>query len=118
MSEIDLPRRTREFARRTIEFSRTFPAETAARVISYQLIKAVTSVGANCSEASFASSRKDFINKISLSTKECAEAEYWLSLCRDVNVGSDQVCGALMSEARELLAILVAVGRNAKRNAQ
>ncbi|MCU0371556.1 MAG: four helix bundle protein [Bacteroidales bacterium] len=49
-------------------------------VLSKQLLASATSVGANIREASAASSRKDFINKMTIASKEAREAKYWLEL--------------------------------------
>ncbi|MBU4445062.1 four helix bundle protein [bacterium] len=52
-------------------------------VLSKQLLRCGTSIGANISEANGAISRADFSNKISIAYKECLEAKYWLSLLKD-----------------------------------
>lgn len=52
-------------------------------VLSKQLLRYGTSIGANISEANGAISRADFSNKISIAYKECLEAKYWLSLLKD-----------------------------------
>jgi len=55
-------------------------------IISKQLLAAATSVGANIREASAASSRKDFINKMTIASKEAREARYWLELVKESNI--------------------------------
>ena len=49
-------------------------------IVSKQLIRAATSIGANVEEASAAQSKKDFINKMSIASKEARETKYWLKL--------------------------------------
>ncbi len=112
----DLPDRTRIFARDVITFVRTLQGEACTKVISYQLVKAGTSVGANCREASHALTRREFIHKIGIAQKECAESQYWLELCGDVAIGDPAVQARLLVEAGELLAILVTISTKAKRN--
>ena len=55
-------------------------------VISRQLLASATSVGANVHEASAASSRKDFINKMTIASKEARESRYWLELIRSSQI--------------------------------
>ena len=52
-------------------------------VLSKQLIRSGTSIGANVEEATVAQSRKDFISKMSIASKEARETNYWLRLLRD-----------------------------------
>jgi four helix bundle protein len=52
-------------------------------IISKQLLASATSVGANIHEASAANSRKDFINKMSIASKEARESKYWLEIVKD-----------------------------------
>lgn len=63
----------------------TFCEELEAKkkyVISNQLLKSGTSIGANVKEAQHAESRSDFIHKLKIASKEAAETEYWLFLCK------------------------------------
>jgi four helix bundle protein len=55
-------------------------------VISKQLLAAATSVGANIREASAASSRRDFINKMTIASKEARESKYWLELIKESRI--------------------------------
>ena len=68
-------------------------------------------------KANRAESKNDFIHKVSISTKEAAETEFWLELVTESKhletLGSSDV----LSESRELLAILTSIGRNTKKNA-
>lgn len=50
-----------------------------------QLLRACSSIGANVSEAKYAQSRPDFINKMEIALKECYETEYWLEILRKIN---------------------------------
>lgn len=54
-------------------------------ILSKQLLRSGTSVGANIREAQFAESKKDFIHKLGISQKECVETEYWLELLKDTD---------------------------------
>jgi len=81
-----------------------------------QRLRSGTSIGANYREANRASSRADFIYKINLSEKEAAETEYWLELSDNAAIGDGSERAALMSEARELLAIFTRIGETSKAN--
>ena len=73
-------------------------------VISRQLLRSGTSVGANVREAQNAESKADFIYKIKLAAKEADETEYWLLLCK--NVPSYPFEDQLLTDVRELIKIL------------
>ena len=59
-------------------------------VITSQLIRSGTSVGANIREAFFGHSKADFISKLQIALKECAESEYWLELLLDCEIFIDK----------------------------
>ncbi len=110
--------RTRRFGLRVLRFVAGFPANRAADVVGYQLAKAGTSVGANYREAGRGESRADFIHKMSIVEKEASETQYWLELCVEVPIGSPSEAAALLDEATQLLAIVTASNRTARRNAR
>jgi four helix bundle protein len=85
-----------------------------ARHVAQQLFKAVTSGGANYAEARSAESRADFAHKVGLAAKELRETQYWLSLVRVADLADHPDLDALLSEATELLAILMASRRTAR----
>jgi four helix bundle protein len=74
-------------------------------VISYQLIKASTSSGANYEEAQSASSKADFKNKINISLREMRESNYWLRLLHVLYENNNEV-NLLVQESEELKKIL------------
>ena len=74
-----------DFALKTIKLCQKLKVSGDA-VIHYQLLKCGTSIGANVSEASAASSRKDFINKMSIASKEARETDYWIKLLDQSNI--------------------------------
>lgn len=76
----DILERSKRFAIKIIKLSGHLPRTPAGFVIAEQLIGCGTSVGANTVEAQDASSRKDFINKMSIALRECRESKYWLSI--------------------------------------
>jgi four helix bundle protein len=118
MNKAELEQRTMQFALRIIEFVATLPKGRVGDVISYQLVKAGTLVGANYREANRAESRNDFIHKIGIVEKEASESRYWIEICDGANLGDPTKRGWLLQEAGELLAIFTSIGRTTKRSRQ
>jgi four helix bundle protein len=77
-------------------------------ILTKQLIRSTTSVGANIEEASQAQSRADFIAKLSISLKEAHETRYWLRLLRDTHYCSPQAVNPHIQSIHEIIKLLVA----------
>ena len=78
-------------------------------VLSNQLVRAGTSIGANVEEAEAGQTKKDFIAKMAVASKEARETNYWLRLFRDSGlVEASQVSG-LIDESREIIRILTSI---------
>ena len=92
-----------------------FPRSIEGQVLGKQLLESGTSIGANYREANRAGSSPDFIHKTNLAEKEASETSYWLEICLEAGVGPERQLSELRAEAQQLLAILVTIGRNAKR---
>jgi four helix bundle protein len=85
-------------------------------VISYQLLKSATSIGANYREAVRAESRLDFIHKLGIVEKETNETLYWLELVQETyHKPGDIALETLLKECHELLAIFTVSRKTAKR---
>lgn len=82
-------------------------------VISKQLLRSGTSVGANVEEAQAAQSRADFISKMSIASKEARETCYWLRLLRDSNTVKQSEADALLNEAESIVNILTSIVKSA-----
>ena len=78
-------------------------------VLSKQIMRSGTSIGANTEEASAAQSRKDFISKMSIASKEARETNYWLRLLRDSDLCDDIDYRKLIDESKEIIRILTAI---------
>ncbi len=114
MAKTELETRTKNFALELIDLVERMPRNRAGDVVGRQLLRSGTSLGANYREANRAESAKDFLHKVGISTKESAETEFWLELIDEsVHLQTDG-SQELLSESRELIAILTAIGRNAK----
>ncbi len=78
-------------------------------VLSKQMLRSGTSIGANISEANGAVSKADFSNKISIAYKECLETKYWLSLLKDTDYINEKTFRSIHCDADELARILFAI---------
>ena len=84
-------------------------------VMSKQVLRSGTSIGANIAEAQYAQSREDFVSKMSIALKECSETLYWLRLLnRSDIIGSDDSYNSLYDNAETLLSLLTATVKTAK----
>jgi len=113
MAKTELEIRSKAFALQLIELVERMPRAKASEIIGRQLLRAGTSLGANYREANRAESRADFVHKVGIAVKEAAETEYWLELINESR--QLQTVGAedMLKEARELLAILITIGKKA-----
>lgn len=75
--------RTLAFSKAALQFCKDIRLTTFSRPLVNQLVRSVTSIGANYAEANNAASPQDFCNKIVIAKKEAAETEYWLGLFED-----------------------------------
>ena len=83
-------------------------------IISKQLIRSGTSIGANIEEAIGAQSKNDFISKVSISYKEARETLYWLNILTDSNFLNKQQSDTLIYDCEELLKILGSIIKTSK----
>lgn len=111
----DLEERTAVFAERVIDFSRKIPRNAISIPLVSQFVRAGTSIGANYCEADDASSKKDFVNKISIANKETKEAKYWLRIIAHAAPELKGEARELWKEAQELNLIFSAIIRNTKK---
>lgn len=83
-------------------------------VLSRQVLRSGTSIGANIRESEYAQSKKDFINKLSIALKESNETAYWLDLLKDSNYLSSEKHNVLISENNEITAMLISSVKTTK----
>jgi four helix bundle protein len=83
-------------------------------VLSKQLLRSGTSVGANLAEAGAALSRADLSAKVSIAYKECQEAKYWLSLLKDTGYIDAKAFESIHADADEIARILFATIRTTR----
>jgi four helix bundle protein len=116
MSVEDFRRRTFQFGIRVVRMIEALPKTDAARVIGKQVLRSATAVGANYRAAARARSRADFIAKMGIVEEECDETLYWIDTLLELGLIAPNRIKDLRSEANEILAIVVASIRTARRN--
>lgn len=82
--------------------------------LSNQLVRSATSIGANITEAQYAQSRKDFINKMSIALKEANETEYWLKLLSKSDIIEEIEYENYIKEYLEIKMILISIVKSSK----
>ena len=85
-------------------------------VMSKQLLRCGTSIGANTRESKNAQSRMDFLNKLNIALKEADETEYWLDLLHETKYLDDIQYNSINDDCKELIAILVTIIKKLKEN--
>jgi four helix bundle protein len=115
MDSEELRKRTKQFALRIIKLAAILPANRAGETIGRQILKSGTSVGANYREALRASSKRHFISTLEISLREADETSYWLELLAESGTVKPTRLGALTDECNQLVAILTATIRTAKK---
>ncbi|MBQ3710612.1 MAG: four helix bundle protein [Bacteroidales bacterium] len=83
-------------------------------VMSKQLLRSGTSIGANVREGQYAQSKKDFISKMSIALKEAGETNYWLDVLHSVKYLSDEEYSSLNKDNDELLNLLASIVKTSK----
>jgi four helix bundle protein len=111
----DLLDRTKAFALRVIRLVNSLDRSLAAEVMGRQLLRSATSVGANYRAACRARSRAEFVARLGVAEEEADESLYWLELLGTSGIIETHRIQDLIEEANELVAIIVASIRTARR---
>jgi len=106
MKENVLQNKSYDFALRIIKTYQYLCIEKKEFVLSKQILRARTSIGANVEEAIGEHSERDFIAKLSISYKEARETHYWIRLLKDSGYFSGKEIDSLLNECEELLKII------------
>ena len=115
---MDLRERTQKFSIRIMNLIENLPTSKSLSVISGQILRSATSVGANYRAARRAKSGRDFINKLKIVEEETDETLYWLELIQKSGKVKPEKLKGLIDEANELVAIFVTSLKTAKINGQ
>ena len=103
-----------EFAVRIVKFYKYLCSEKKEFVMSKQILRCGTSIGANVKESGNAQSKADFISKMNIALKEACETEYWLELLFKTDYISEKQYDDLHGDCAELIRILTAIVKSSK----
>lgn len=103
------------FANRIVKAYRYLTEQKREYVLSKQLLRCGTSVGANLAEANGAVSKADFRNKVAIAYKEILESRYWLSLLKDNEYIDHKTYQSMETDAEEITRILYSILRTSKK---
>ena len=118
MSKSILKDKSYDFAIMVVKLSQFLVSKKKEFVLSKQLLRSGTAVGALIREAEFAQSKKDFVNKMSISLKEANETMYWLDLLKDTIYINEEEHQNHLALNKELVAMLVSSIKTTKSNIQ
>jgi four helix bundle protein len=104
------------FAARIIKLNKYLNEEKREHIISKQIYRSATSIGANINEANYGISKAEFIAKMQISLKETAETEYWLRLLVISESINDNMGKSLLTDCLEIKRLLIATLNTAKAN--
>ena len=105
-----------DFAVRIVKLYKLLCEQRKEYILSKQLIRSATSIGANISEALQAQSKADFISKLSISLKETSETKYWIKLLLATDYLSTKEADSLLNDCTEIEKLLVAILKTSKSN--
>ena len=105
-----------DFAVRIVNLYKYLTAEQKEYVMSKQLLRSGTSIGANVSEAERAQSKPDFISKMSIALKEANETNYWLKLLYKTDYLSKTQYDNIYADANEMIKLLIAICKTSNSN--
>lgn len=108
--------KSKAFALKIIQLYKYLCDEKREFVLSKQILKSGTSIGANAREASRGQSKADFYAKLYISLKEAEETSYWLELLYESEYINKEDFQKLYGDCEELIRILVAITKNNKKN--
>jgi len=105
-----------DFSVRIAKLYRFLCEKKKENILSRQVLRSGTSIGANVEEAIGGVSRKDFLNKLSIAYKEARETHYWLRILRDVEYLNQNMFDSLIKDCDEVTRIIFSIIRTSKNN--
>ena len=113
-----IEKRSYLFALRIVKAYKYLTKQKDEYVLSKQMLRSGTSIGAMMREAKFAQSRADFVNKASIALKEANETLYWIELLHDSEYIDDKTFESIHNEADEITSILASIVKTTKENTE
>lgn len=114
----NLKDRTKKFSIDVVALVAELPKSVVAEVLGKQILRSATSVGANYRAACRAKSQADFINKIAIVIEEADETQFWIELMVETKIIKRDIAALLWKEADELVSIMTASSKTAKKNSK
>lgn len=116
MKESNIRNKSFAFAIRVVKLYQFLCVDKKEFVLSKQLLRSGTSVGAMVREAEHSESKADFIHKLAIAQKEINEAIYWLELLKETEYLSQQQFESINNDAVEIIKIITTIIKNTKQN--
>ena len=110
--------KSKAFAVRIIRLAQHLTEDKKEKVLSRQVLRSGTSIGANVKEAVRGQSTADFLSKMQIALKEASETEYWLELLAETDYLSEKAADSVLNDCRELIRLITAIVRTTKENNQ
>lgn len=108
--------KSKKFAVRIVKLYQYMCSDKKEYILSKQLLRSGTSIGANIKEAIRGQSKADFIAKMSIALKESSESEYWLELLHETDYLDDKQYESIYNDCQELLKLLTSIIKSSKNN--
>lgn len=116
MSESILIKHSLKFSAKVIKLQQYLIKEKKETIISKQIIRSATSIGANINEANYGSSKADFVAKMHIALKECAETEYWIKLLKEAEYITEEMFNNLINDCLSIKKMLISTLNTVKKN--
>ena len=110
--------KSKAFAIRIIRLYQHLTAEKKEYILSKQVLRSGTSIGANIRESLRAQSTADFQAKLQIALKEADETQYWLELLKDTDYISGKAADSLIADCEEIIRLIVSIVKGSKENKQ
>lgn len=102
------------FAIRVVKLYKLLSQEKREFILSRQMLRSGTSIGALIKEAEHAQSKSDFLNKMNITLKEANETEYWLMLMKDTEYLNEKEFQSIREDCSELIKLLISIVKSTK----
>ena len=112
MSESIVFEKSKQFSVRIVNLYKYLKEDKKEYILSAQLLHSGTSIGANVAEACYAISKKDFLSKMYIAYKECAETLYWLELLKRTDYLTDKEYQSVREDCKELERMLSSITKS------
>ena len=110
-----MKKRTRAFSLRVIKLAASLPRNRISDTFVRQMVRSATGTAANYRAACLARSKAEFISKLGIAQEEADEAVFWIELAAEANLVKQKLVESLIIEGKEILAIIIASRKTAKR---